>query len=90
MEGGTLALIKIGTGTQTLGGVNTFTGGTTVSAGTLALGHATNTLVDSAAVTVDGSTAILSIGGNSDTVGAVSLKNGAQINGTGGIVTAFL
>ena len=34
---GTLALTKIGTGTQTLTGVNTYTGGTTVDGGTLKL-----------------------------------------------------
>ena len=35
---GTLALTKIGTGTQTLTGANTYTGGTTLNAGTLAAG----------------------------------------------------
>ncbi len=35
--GGTLNLMKLGNGTQTLSGINTYTGNTTVSAGTLAL-----------------------------------------------------
>jgi autotransporter-associated beta strand protein len=82
---GTLA--KAGNGTLTLNGSSTYDGGTTVNAGTLALGHATNTLANTGAVTVDGNTAILSIGGNSDTVGAVSLKNAGSITGSGGILT---
>ncbi|MEI6819419.1 MAG: autotransporter-associated beta strand repeat-containing protein, partial [Verrucomicrobiota bacterium] len=78
---------QAGSGTTTLNATNSYTGATTVSAGTLALGHATNTLSSSSAVTVDGATAVLSIAGNSDTVGAVSLKNGGSITGTGGTLT---
>jgi autotransporter-associated beta strand protein len=81
------ALIKTGGLTLTLTNQNTYTGGTTINAGTLALGHATNTLANTGAVAVDGATAILSIAGNSDTVGAVSLKNGGQITGSGGTLT---
>ena len=78
---------KSGTGTLSLQGSNTYLGATAVNAGTLSLDHATNTLSSSSAVTVDGATAILSIGANSDTVGAVSLKNGGSITGTGGTLT---
>ena len=78
---------KSGTGSLTLSGANTYLGATTITGGTLSLGHATNTLSSSSAVTVDGATAVLSIAGNSDTVGAVSLKNGGSITGTGGTLT---
>ena len=59
----------------------------TVNNGTLALGHATDTLANTMKVVVDGSSAILSIAGNSDTVGAVTVINGASITGTGGTLS---
>ena len=78
---------KLGAGTAILNQTNTYTGATLINAGTLALGHATDTLASGSAVTVDGATAVLAIAGNSDTVGAVSLKSGGSITGTGGTLT---
>jgi len=66
---------------QTLSGINTYTGGTTVSSGTLNLGNATNTLADTGAVTVSGGT--LALGTNSDTVGAVTVSGGNITSSTG-------
>ena len=74
---GTLA--KTGAGTLTLGGTNTHTGGTSVSAGVLKLG-ASEVLVNSGAVTVAGGT--FDLGAFSETVGAVTLASGAITNGT--------
>ncbi|MBL8891329.1 MAG: autotransporter-associated beta strand repeat-containing protein [Planctomycetaceae bacterium] len=77
---GAIALVKTGGGVQELGGSNTYTGGTTIKAGTLRLNHATNTLSNSGAVTIEGGT--LALGTNSDTVGNVTLTSGS-ISGSG-------
>jgi autotransporter-associated beta strand protein len=79
------ALTKNGSGTLTLNAFNEYTGGTTVNAGTLVLGHATNTLANAGAVTVNGGT--LSLGSNNDTIGALTLTGGS-ITGTTGVLTA--
>ena len=55
---GTLALRKTGVGTQTLNGVSTYTGPTTVSAGTLVLGAA-GSLSNSAVTVQPGATMLL-------------------------------
>ncbi len=81
-DGGTLT--KQGSGTFTLSGVNTYTGVTTVSAGTLALG-ASNALADASKVTVNGGT--FDIGTFSDTVAEVLLTEGS-ITGTTGVLTS--
>ena len=78
------ALTKNGSGTLTLNAFNEYTGGTTVNAGTLVLGNATDTLAN-AAVTVNGGT--LSLGANNDTIGALTLTGGS-ITGTTGVLTA--
>ena len=77
---GNIQLIKSGIGTQTLSGINTYTGGTRIDAGTLTLGHATDTLANAGAVNVNGGT--LALGTNTDTVGTVTLTSGS-ITGSG-------
>jgi autotransporter-associated beta strand protein len=83
---GTGTLTKIGSGTWTLNAANTYTGLTTVNAGTLAYG--VNNAIATGAVTVNGSTAILSLGTFSDTVGIVTLDNNGTITGTTGVLTS--
>jgi CSLREA domain-containing protein len=65
---GTLALTKAGAGTETLTGANTYSGTTTISAGTLQLGIA-NAIPNGSNVTVTGT---LDLNGLSDTIGALS------------------
>lgn len=76
---GTGALVQAGVGTTTVGGSNTFTGGTTVQAGKLLLGSA-NRFADGATLTVSGGS--FDLGGFSDTVGTVTLSTGSITNGT--------
>jgi fibronectin-binding autotransporter adhesin len=78
-----IGLSKFGVGSLVLAGPNTYSGGTTVSAGTLAIEGAGTLGATTGALKVDGATTILDLGATSQTVGAVSLLNGALIkNGT--------
>lgn len=77
-------LIKNGTGNLTLNGTSTFTGLTTINAGTLTLGHATDTFAATAPIAIEGGT--LAIGANSDTLGAVTLQSG-NITGSTGVLS---
>ncbi|MFA4916765.1 MAG: autotransporter-associated beta strand repeat-containing protein, partial [Syntrophales bacterium] len=74
-------LTKDGEGTLTLGAANTYTGLTTVSAGTLAYG--VNNAISSGGITLNGGTLDISY---FDTVGAVILTSGS-ITGTTGVLT---
>lgn len=79
-NGGLGSLAKTGLGNLTLNAAATYTGGTTVTNGTLTAGAA-NVLPAGGALTVNGATAAVDLGANNQTVGTVTLTNGA-INGS--------
>ncbi len=75
-------LTKSGAGNLTISGANTYTGLTTVSAGTLAYGA--NNVISTGGVTVDGATAVLDLGASrTDSVGTVTVAGGGSITGSG-------
>jgi autotransporter-associated beta strand protein len=81
---GGVALIKNGGGTETLSGPNTYSGATTISAGTLQVGAA-NAIPSTTDVTDNGT---LDLAGNADTIGALA-GSGAVLdsNATGATLT---
>jgi autotransporter-associated beta strand protein len=66
-------LSKVGTGSLTLSGANTYTGGTTVSAGSLLVDNTSGSATGTKAVKVNGGT----LGGNGIIAGAVTLGTGS-------------
>ncbi|WP_050030969.1 autotransporter-associated beta strand repeat-containing protein [Verrucomicrobium sp. BvORR034] len=84
----TTALTKVGTGTLTLGSAtaNGYTGATNILGGTIL--YANNNALGAGAVTVSGVSTVWNMNGFSDSVGAVTLSDGAQITGEGSTLTA--
>ncbi|HYG73721.1 MAG TPA: autotransporter-associated beta strand repeat-containing protein, partial [Planctomycetota bacterium] len=82
--GGAVPLNKTTAGSVTLSKANTYTGLTTVSAGTLTYGI--DDAIATGAVTVSGGT--LDIVTFNDSVGTVTLSGGATITGTTGVLTS--
>jgi len=86
---GLLSLVKIGSGVQTLAGSNTYSGPTSVNAGTLLI-NGDQSAADGAVTVASGAT----LGGSGTTGGAVSILGGAIVapgsgNGTLTVSNAF-
>ncbi|HKR76871.1 MAG TPA: autotransporter-associated beta strand repeat-containing protein, partial [Rhodanobacter sp.] len=78
--GGTGGLVKQGSGVFTMSGTNTYTGGTAINAGTLAIG-AGGSLAATGAVTLSsaGTSFDISTAGANQTIGALSGVAGSQV-----------
>ncbi len=82
---GTVAIVKNGTGVQTFGGVNTYTGATTVNGGELTIAAGGSivsaaTVNNGAAFNVNGTSAAVTLNGSASGAGAI---NGSRLRGTG-------
>jgi autotransporter-associated beta strand protein len=82
-NGGSSAVTKIGTGTWILTGLNTYSGVTTISAGTLQFGNGGNSTVGSGSI-VDNGGLVLSTS-NTNTLGVVT-GTGALTNNSGTVI----
>ena len=81
MEAGTFGLVKAGSSRLTLGGASAYSGGTTITAGSLLLKPGTGSLSSIGAITA--AAGVLDLGGNvQSTLGAITFSGGVVQNGT--------
>ena len=77
---GTLSLVKVGSGDETLSGVNNYSGGTTIDGGTLSLGNA-QALGNGGGLLTINNYGVLDLAGYSATVGGLSDGGGGDSTG---------
>ena len=83
VTGGTSSLIKAGAATLTLTGVNTYSAGTTINAGTLALSGTGTLGAATGALALNNSGSVLDLGGTSQSVGNFTGTAGTVITNSG-------
>ena len=82
---GNIALVKAGSGTQTLSGANTYTGATTINGGTLSISGAAGTIKTSTAINLNGGG--LTLTNATAEIAVDRVKNDAAITSNGGTIT---